>query len=109
MEIMKLDELMKLVTDKFGETPDDDALTIIENISDTFNDLSGKVSDDWQKEKARLEQAVIDKDNEWRKKYTERFVTGRDAEGFENKHTPENEPEYDETNIEISDLFTEVK
>ena len=107
MAVMKIDELLKLVTDKFGETPDDDALTIIENISDTFNDMSGKVTDDWQKEKARLEQAVIDKDNEWRKKYTERFVTGRDSASDKNESVVEDE--VDETNIEISDLFTEVK
>lgn len=109
MAVMKLDELLKLVTDKFGETPDDDALTIIENISDTFNDMSGKVSDDWQKEKARLEQAVIDKDNEWRKKYTERFVTGKDSSNEKGNNESGNEDEFDETNIEIDDLFTEAK
>lgn len=108
MAVMKLDELLKLVTDKFGETPDDDALTIIENISDTFNDMSGKVSDDWQKEKARLEQAVIDKDNEWRKKYTERFVSGRDTASFKDKDI-EPEIDADPIDIEIEDLFKEVK
>ena len=107
MAVMKIDELLKLVTDKFGETPDDDALTIIENISDTFNDMSGKVTDDWQREKARLEQAVIDKDNEWRKKYTERFITGRDSDSGKGEDVPEDD--VDESNIEISDLFTEVK
>lgn len=106
MAVMTLEELTKLIADKFGETPDDDALAILENVTDSFNAMSGKASEDWQKEKARLEQAVIDKDNEWRKKYTERFVSGYSNSVNE---PPNNEDEADPFDIEIDDLFTDKK
>lgn len=109
MAVMEIKELIKLVTDKFGETPDDDALSIIENISDTFNDLSGKVNTEWDKEKARLEQAVIDKDNEWRKKYTERFLTGDNSDDKNVGADSHEDDKPKETEITIDDLFTEVK
>ena len=106
MAVMKLDELTRLIMDKFGETPDDDALRILENVTDTFNDMNGKANQSWQEEKARLEQAVIDKDNEWRKKYTERFVNG----GSESETPPvEIETENDAYQIQIADLFTDKK
>lgn len=109
MAVMEIKELIKLVTDKFGETPDDDALSIIENISDTFNDISGKVNKDWDKEKARLEQAVIDKDNEWRKKYTERFLSGDNSDDKNIGADNHEDGKPKETEITIDDLFTEAK
>lgn len=104
MAVVKLTDLIKALSDKFGETPDDDALAIIENVTDTFNDVSGKVNDDWLQEKARLEQAVIDKDNEWRKKYTERFMSGNPSDDKDIEYVQQ-EDKTPETEITIDDLF----
>lgn len=105
MAVLTLEELTQLISDKFGETPDDDAISIIENVTDTFNDLSGKVNTEWLNEKAKLEQAVIDKDNEWRKKYTERFLTGNSSHDSENEYDYENDDKSKESEITIDDLF----
>lgn len=109
MAIKTLSELTKLMTDRFGETPSDEELSLLEDLTDTYHDLEAKGSnEEWQKEKVRLEQAVIDKDNEWRKKYTERFVHGSDKPSAPPQFEDEDENER-MFEIGIDDLFSPKK
>lgn len=109
MAIVTMEDILKALTDKFGETPDDDAISIMENVTDTFKNIKESSSENWLQEKARLEQAVIDKDREWRKKYTERFVTGHSSADEEDAHEEDDNSTGRETEITFDDLFTDKK
>lgn len=92
--IRTLDELLSDV----GEGTDDNTLALLENIRDTYNDLSSKASDpeNWK-------QKYEDNDKEWRKKY-------RDA--FMNPPVPNNPPDPNPEppkSLRFEDLFKEEK
>lgn len=63
--IRTLEELLSDV----GEGTDDNTLTLLENIRDTYNDLQSKASDseNWK-------QKYETNDKEWRKKYRDAFM-----------------------------------
>ena len=64
------DEILASIHTRIGEDNSDEAIALVEDINDTFDDLSTKASStvDWEKK-------YNDLDAEWRKKYTERFFT----------------------------------
>ena len=71
MAVLSHDDFMSAVKGLAGDSADDNTLTMIENFTDTFNDLEARASDttDW---KTKYEQ----NDNEWREKYKARFFEG---------------------------------
>ena len=94
MAIKTKAELLELVIERIGDDTSDEALAIIEDVTDTLDDYETRVADagDW---KARYEQ----NDAEWRKKYKERF--------FAPTEEPEepDEPEEVEEKRTFEDLF----
>lgn len=66
MVIEDKDALIKSVSDLLGNS--DEALTVIENLSDTIDSLNKDSEIIWK-------QKYDDLDNEWRNKYKERFFT----------------------------------
>lgn len=93
MAVRTRDELITAVNTIIGETPDDNGLSLLEDISDTF--ASYDDTEDW---KTKYEE----NDAEWRKRYKERF------EGKEViiEEKGDDEPK-EKTKFE--DLFEEVK
>lgn len=71
MAVLSRDDFMSAVKGLAGDNADDNTLTMIENFTDTFNDLETRANDttDW---KSKYEQ----NDNEWREKYKARFFDG---------------------------------
>ena len=71
MAVLSHDDFMNAVKGLAGDNADDNTLAMIENFTDTFNDLETRSKDttDW---KAKYEQ----NDNEWREKYKARFFEG---------------------------------
>lgn len=94
MAIKTKAELLELVKERIGDDTSDEALAIIEDVTDTLDDYETRVADagDW---KARYEQ----NDADWRKKYKERFFTPTEE--------PEeiDEPEEVEEKRTFEDLF----
>ena len=74
MAVLSRDDFMKAVKGLAGDSADDNTLTMIENFTDTYNDLETRASDttDW---KTKYEQ----NDNEWREKYKARFFEGKEG------------------------------
>ena len=66
MAVKTLDEILKSVNTIIGENTSDEALTLMDDISDTFN---ANNQTDWQKK-------YEDNDKAWRERYRERFLTG---------------------------------
>lgn len=64
MAVRTLEEIITSVKNVIGETPTDDELSLLEDITDTFTDSVDR--EDW---KTKYEE----NDAEWRKKYKDRF------------------------------------
>lgn len=103
MAVLSHDDFMSAVKGLAGDNADDNTLTMIENFTDTFNDLETRANDttDW---KSKYEQ----NDNEWREKYKARFF---DGSGDTDPATANKEKKKDNTDdgkeISFDDLFKE--
>lgn len=96
--IKSREEILSLIKDRIGDDTSDDAIQIIEDVTDTLNDYETRVADsgDW---KARYEQ----NDAEWRKRYRDRFF---DGEVKDKKETEEETEEVQKT-YTYDELFKE--
>jgi len=96
MSVVSKESILESVKSMTGETPSDDAIALMENISDTFGDLESRVNDteDW---KTKYEE----NDKQWREKYTERFSSG----GGDPDPTPKPKDEPPKV-LTFEDLFT---
>lgn len=70
------DELLSSIRTAFGDNTDDAALSVIEDITDTFTDLENKAKGDGKDWKAEAERI----DKEWRQKYHDRFFNPTEKE-----------------------------
>ena len=97
MSVKSRDEILQLIRARVGDDTSDEAIAIIEDVTDTLDDYEARVADstDW---KARYEQ----NDAEWRQKYKDRFFNKGSEE-------PEPDPEPDEKEILTFDDLFEVK
>lgn len=69
MAIRTVDEIMSSVRAQLGGDTSDSALTLIEDLTDTMADLTGRANSDPE----NWEQKYKDNDAEWRKRYHDRF------------------------------------
>ena len=97
MAIKTKDEILAQMNSILGENSDDTALAFIEDVSDTFTDLSQRASDqtDW-------EQKYNDLDKSWRDKYRARFFGSKpDDEEEEFKRKEEKEQPAPKTYMDL--------
>lgn len=66
MAVRTTQEIIGALKESFGASPDDTQLAMLEDVSDTFTDLTEKSGADW---KTKYEE----NDKAWRKRYTDRF------------------------------------
>ena len=92
MAIRTRDEILEMMRARIGEEPDDEAISFLEDVTDTFTDLEDKSnSENWK-------QKYEENDKNWRKKYTERFYSGEPTnDGAGNNPVDEPEPEKPKT------------
>lgn len=74
MAVLSRDDFMNEVKGLAGDSADDSTLVMIENFTDTYNELESRANDttDW---KTKYEQ----NDNDWREKYKARFFDGNEG------------------------------
>ena len=91
------DELFEAIKNKFAEDDSEETISLIEDITDTVNDYSTRLSsgEDW---KTKYET----NDAEWRKKYKERFFN---SAGNDDDPVSANEPN-EPKKLRFEDLFT---
>lgn len=83
--IKSRDELLNAIRERIGEEPDDDGVALLEDITDTLNDLENKTQEDW---KTKYEE----NDKAWRKKYTDRFYTNKETDTNDDDEFEDDEP-----------------
>ena len=66
--VLSREDLLSRISERIGDDNSDEAISLIEDFSDTFDDLESKTNsdDEWKQKYEEL-------DNEWRNKYKERF------------------------------------
>lgn len=71
MAIKTKDELIKSLNAVLGDNASDEALTLMEDVSDTLDDKAAKDAVDW-------EQKYKENDAAWRTRYRDRFMNNDD-------------------------------
>lgn len=107
MAIVSKDELLAKLKIKFGDAADDETLSIIEDVSDTFDDYETKTKDntDWKTKYNEL-------DENWRKKYRDRFYSAVDEDSHDDDKMVQLSEQADDSETIITnyeDLFEEEK
>lgn len=99
MAVKTRDEIIEAVRKRIGEDTSDEAISLLEDVTDTFADYETKVADktDW---KTKYDEM----DASWRKKYMDRF-SGKTGE--EVKEEQEEQIKDDSDPITFDELFTE--
>lgn len=99
MSIRSKDEIITSIRSKLGDDTSDEAISLMEDVTDTFSDYETRVADktDWKKKYDEM-------DASWRKKYMERF-SGRSGDDIKEEQD-EDVKEDDETKT-FDELFKE--
>ena len=96
--VLSRDELFSELKEVIGDEPTDESVKLLEDLTDTLNDMESKLNGDGENWKERYNAL----DLEWKKKYTERFFSG---EPEEKEDIDESEEQEEPENYE--DLFEE--
>ena len=93
------EELLAAIKTRIGDDTSDEALALVEDINDSFDDLSNRVNEagDW---KAKYEE----NDKQWRDKYRERFFAPTDEDDPLTKELEKEEPDKPKA-LRYEDLF----
>lgn len=99
MAVKTRDEIMEAIRKRIGEDTSDEAISLLEDVTDTFTDYETRVADktDW---KTKYDEM----DASWRKKYMDRF-SGKTGE--EVKDEQEEQIKDDSEPRTFDELFTE--
>lgn len=97
MSVLNREEFISRITARLGDDSSDEALAFMEDMSDTFDDMSSRLSDstDW---KTKYEE----NDKAWRDRYIERFASTKDDN--DDAGEPDVPPKSPKT---FDDLFTQ--
>ena len=91
-----LEELRNVI----GDRTDDDALALIERVSE----LESQSIDDLKNKITELEAQMRQLDEDWRKRYRDRFYEGKERDG---EQIEEDGSEEEGESVSIDDLFEE--
>lgn len=96
MSILNRDDYFSRVNEIVGSNTDEKSIKFVEDMTDTFNDLENKANSDG----ADWERKYHELDESWKKKYKQRFFTGKSS-------LVDDTTKEDTTKTEFSDLFKE--
>lgn len=105
--IKSKEEILNSIKTIIGETPSDEAIALLEDITDTLESSTGGSSDEDKKTIEELQKQLKDNDDEWRRKYTERFFNPSptpEPENNENNDDTDNEKDSPKT---FDELFSQ--
>lgn len=104
--VLDRDKFFEMIKSKVGEDTGKEALEFLENVTDTYNDLTKKLEDAGEYTKEKYDAL----DKEWAEKYKARFFEGTSDKPKETKETKETEEDIPEVEQKDFDsLFEEVK
>lgn len=96
---------MEQIKSHLGEDTSDEALTLLEDITDTINDLDTKAKGDGTDWKLKYEE----NDKQWRDKYRDRFFNGNKDNHDNNDNDDEQNGGSNESPKTFEELFSTNK
>ena len=103
MAVRTREELISLVNDIVGENADDKVISLLEDITDTYNDFDTRTNsndtEDWK-------QKYEDNDKQWREKYKARFLSNDTEQNVPHSTGADTDDEADEAPTTFEELFT---
>ena len=99
MSIKTKEEILSTLQSLLKEDTSDEAISILEDVTDTFDDLSSKTQNDgtdWEKK-------YHDLDTEWRQKYRDRFFNHSADDPEDDDETPDEPIE----KVKFEELFSQ--
>lgn len=97
MAVRSKEEMLASLNSLLGENTSDEALAILDDMSDTYDDFDRRNSgEDWETRYHEL-------DEEWRNRYRERFNEPYNSDDNNDNHDIINKPK----NLRFENLFTE--
>lgn len=100
MSVLSKDELLEKIRSLLGERTDDEAITFIEDVTDTYDVIVGAKSGYTEEE---VTAKVNEVEEKWRKKYRDRFF-GNGGDGDDDDDVPDGSNTNTEE-VTIDDLF----
>ena len=109
MAILSKEDFLNSIKQRIGDDTSDDAMKFLEDMTDTFEDLSKAKETDGEDWKAKYDEL----DKTWRDKYKARFFEGSNANssnetnasGVKDEET--NDTQDDSESVTFDDLFEE--
>lgn len=100
MAVKTRDELLEAIRTRIGDDQSDEAIALIEDFSDTYDDLDKKAKGDGEDWKTKYEE----NDKSWRQKYRDRFFNTGNKEKDEEETKEEDE---EKKTLSYDELFKE--
>ena len=98
MAIRTKDELMEILRARIGDDQSDGAISLVEDISDTYDDMQSKANGDGTDWKSKYEE----NDAQWRQRYRDRFFNSEKT-----NDTIDNPDDREDKPLTYEDLFKE--
>lgn len=102
MAVLSKEDLFNKIKERIGDATDEETLSFVEDVTDTFNDLETKATGDGTDWKTKYDEL----DESWKKKYRDRFFSG-ETSAREVKEEQEEDVKSDGEKKEFKDLFEE--
>ena len=102
MAVLSKEDLFNKIKERIGDATDEETLSFVEDVTDTFNELETKATGDGTDWKAKYDEL----DESWKKKYRDRFFSG-ETSAEDVKEEQEEDVKSDGEKKEFKDLFEE--
>lgn len=100
MAVLDRETFFNALHERVGNDTSEEALTFLENMTDTYNDMSKRATGDGTDWKAKFEE----NDKAWRDKYKHRFFNSDGGNPAPIQHIADEE-EYNPEGVTFDDLF----
>jgi hypothetical protein len=102
MSVLKREEYLNKIQNLLGDDSSDESIAMLEDLTDTYNDLEKRANGDGIDWKAKYEE----NDSAWKKRYTKRFFSGNGYSNSDDEEESEEDTELKRAQtITINDLF----
>lgn len=101
MAVLTRDEFFTRMQTRLGEDTSDEAISFLEDMTDTYNDMEKRANGDgvdWKKKAEEIDAA-------WKAKYRHRFFSGDNRSSVNETDTVEEDEEYRADDVTVDDLF----
>ena len=100
------EQYLEKVKGIIGEDTSDEAITLLEDLTDTYDELEKTNKDD---DKDNWKQKFEENDKQWREKYRDRFYSSGDDKDDNLDDVIQSKLDENEDDITINDLFKPVE